>query len=388
MKKKREKGSAVNKIKIILVLLVLVIAAGLFIFNHARRLISPPPAFEEEHVISSRLKQTIDKVDHVIYESVYSLGIKKEAISFSKVVPRHETNLDWDFTELSVIIDNPDFINRLETIITKKIVMLGHDVILKTEKSSGDLAVLSITVFNLPTHRLKLHLRTANTTKKIAKLPRVAFIIDDIGYDSAIADAFMGLKIPVCLSVLPDTPYSKEIAQNIVKRKKEMLLHLPMEPKGYPGINPGQDALMLNMDRETIQKIVREDIKKLPGLKGVNHHMGSLFSEDYIRMKYVLDEIKKHDLYYIDSRTTNLTVAFKVAKALGIPAAEKSLFIDNDLNEKTLVYQMERLLGIARNRGEAIGIGHPHLETLNILKKYTEQLMKEFEVVPVSELVR
>jgi polysaccharide deacetylase 2 family uncharacterized protein YibQ len=140
-------------------------------------------------------------------------------------------------------------------------------------------------------------------------------------------------------------PYSKEIAQNIVKEKKEMLLHLPMEPKGYPGINPGQDALMLNMDRETIQKIVREDIKKLPGLKGVNHHMGSLFSEDYIRMKYVLDEIKKHDLYYIDSRTTNLTVAFKVAKALGIPAAEKSLFIDNDLNEKTLVYQMERLLG-------------------------------------------
>lgn len=387
MKKKRKKRSAVNKIKIVLVLLVLVIAAGLFIFKYTQRVISPPPVFEEEYVTSSQLKKRIDKVDQVIYESLFSLGIKKEAITFSKIIHRHEEGLDWDFTELSVAVDNPDFINRLETVITKKTFILGPDVILKTEKTSADLAVFSITIFKHSTHRLKLYLRPVKTITKSARLPRVAFIIDDIGYDIPIAEAFMGLKIPVCLSVLPGAPFSKEIAQNIAKRKKEMLLHLPMEPKGYPAVNPGQDALMLNMDRETIQKMVREDIKKLPGIKGVNHHMGSLFSEDYIKMKYVLDEIKKHDLYYIDSRTTNLTVAYKVAKALGIPAAEKSLFLDNDLSEKILSYQMERLLGIARNRGEAIGIGHPHRETLDILKRYTEQLMKDFEVVPVSELV-
>jgi polysaccharide deacetylase 2 family uncharacterized protein YibQ len=388
MKKKRKRRSAFNKIKLAMVFLIFIIAAALFVFKYAHRPISPSPVFEEEYVTSSRLKKRIDKVDQVIYESLYSLGIKKEAITFSKVIPRHEATLDWEFTELSVAIDNPDFVNRLETVITKKTVMLGPDVILKREKSSTDQALFSITIFKHSTHRLKLYPRPVKMITKRAKLPRIAFIIDDIGYDISIAEAFMGLKIPVSLSVLPGAPFSKEIAQNIAKRKKEMLLHLPMEPKGYPGVNPGDDALMLNMDRETIQEIVREDIKKLPGVKGVNHHMGSLFSEDYIRMKYVLDEIKKHDLYYIDSRTTNLTVAFKVAKALGIPAGEKSLFIDNDLNEKTLGYQMERLLGIARNRGEAIGIGHPHRETLDVLKKYTEQLMKDFEVVPVSELVK
>ena len=80
-------------------------------------------------------------------------------------------------------------------------------------------------------------------------------------------------------------------------------------------------------------------------------------------------------------------MAYKVAKALGVPAAEKNWFIDNDLSEKALKYQIDRLLGVARYSGSAIGIGHPHQETLNILKKYSEQLMKNYEVVPVSELV-
>ena len=175
--------------------------------------------------------------------------------------------------------------------------------------------------------------------------------------------------------------------REIHKARGELLLHLPMEPKNYPEVNPGRGALMVNMDRETIQRIVKEQIEKFPGLKGVNHHMGSLFSENYMKMKDVLDEVKRHDLYYIDSRTTDRTVAFKVARELGVPAAEKKWFIDNDLSEKVLKFQMDRLLGFARYSGSAIGIGHPHPETLSILKAYTEQLLINYEVVPVSELV-
>jgi uncharacterized protein len=388
MKKKRKKRSALNKIKIAMVFLVLVIAAGLFIFQFAHRKISSPPVFEEEYVTSSRLKKAIDKVDQVIYESLYSLGIKKEAISFSKVIPRHESNLDWDFSELSVVVDNPDFINRLETIITKKTVSLGPDIIIKAERPDANQAILSISIFKHSTHRFKLLHRIIKTITKTVKLPRVAFIIDDIGYDIPIAEAFMDLKIPVALSVLPNAPYSKGISRDIVKRGKEMLIHLPMQPKGFPKVNPGKDALMVSMDRETIQQIVRADIEKFPGAKGINHHMGSLFSEDYIKMKYVIDEIKKHDLYYVDSRTTNLTAAFKVAKAIGVPAAEKSLFIDNDLNQKTLDYQMERLLSIARGSGFAIGIGHPHRATLELLKRYEDILKENYQVVETKELVK
>ncbi len=385
MKRKKKKRPA--NIHIIIAFITLcIIAAGLFYFLVKPSVRTSKPVFEEDYASSNRFRKINGKVDHLIYDSLYDEGVKEEDISFTNVIHRHKNDLDWDFTELTVSLDNPDSINRLVNSISKKISILHPDVSFKTEKISNSEFVLNIKIFDFFSHRLILR-HEAKKKVEIGKLPRVAFIIDDIGYDEFLAASFMKLEIPVCLSVLPNAPYSKEIAAKTVENGRELLLHLPMEPKGYPEINPGKGALMIDMDRPTIQKIVRDDIMKFPGLKGVNHHMGSLFSENYIKMKYVLDEIKKYNLYYVDSRTTNRTVAYKVAKALGVPAAEKSVFIDNDLSEKALKYQMGRLLGIARYKGSAIGIGHPHPETLHILEEYTGQLRKSYVVVPVSELV-
>ena len=384
---KRKKKKRPTRIHIIIAFITLcIIAAGLFYFLVKPSVRTSKPVFEEDYASSSKFRKIRWKVDHLIYDSLYDEGVKEEDISFTNVIHRHKNDLDWDFTELTVSLDSPDSISRLIKSISKKISNLQPDVALKTRKISSTEFVLNIKIFDFLSHRLILR-HEVKKKAEIEKLPRVAFIIDDIGYDESLAASFMKLDIPVCLSVLPNAPYSKEIAAKTVKNGRELLLHLPMEPKGYPEINPGKGALMIDMDRPTIQKIVRDDIMKFPGLKGVNHHMGSLFSEDYIKMKYVLDEIKKYDLYYVDSRTTNRTVAYKVAKALGVPAAEKSVFIDNDLSEKALKYQMGRLLGIARYKGSAIGIGHPHPETLHILEEYTGQLKKSYIVVPVSKLV-
>ncbi len=386
MKGKKKKKPAAFPAIIALSVLFIVAAAGLF-FLHIIPRSTTTPVFEEEYASSNEFKSIITKVDNLLYEALYKEGVNEEDISFSKVVPRRKRNLDWDFTEMNVRLNNPDSVGRLETRLPQKIYSMHQDVSVESEKVSSDQVFFNIKVFNCVTHRLELKYKARKKIRS-AHLPKVAFIIDDIGYDISLAASFMDLEIPVCLSILPNAPYSKKIAAATVNKGGEILLHLPMEPKGYPRVNPGKGALMVSMDRETIQKIVREDIIKFPGLKGVNHHMGSLFSEDYTKMKHVLDEVKKHDLYYIDSRTTDRTVAYKVAKALGVPAAEKKWFIDNDLSETALKYQMDRLLGFARYSGSAIGIGHPHKETLNILKIYTKQLIKSYEVVPVSELVK
>ena len=115
--------------------------------------------------------------------------------------------------------------------------------------------------------------------------------------------------------------------------------------------------------------------------------MGSYFTERYDKMTLVLSELKKRNLFYIDSRTTSRTVAFELAKKMGVPVAKKSVFLDNDLSLKAIKVQMERLLGIARYSGTAVGIGHPHKETLRVLNEYLDQLKSDFRVVPVSELV-
>ena len=115
--------------------------------------------------------------------------------------------------------------------------------------------------------------------------------------------------------------------------------------------------------------------------------MGSSFTESYVKMSVVLKEIKKWGLYYVDSRTTTRTVAYDAAKKIGVPTAKKSLFLDNDLEKTAIAYQMERLLSIARYSGSAVGIGHPHHETLEVLNNYKGKLEKGFRVVPVSSLV-
>jgi len=166
-----------------------------------------------------------------------------------------------------------------------------------------------------------------------------------------------------------------------------LLLHLPMEPKGYPRLKPGPGALLIDMGTKEINKIIGASVKQIPGLRGVNHHMGSNFTERADKMSLVLTEIKKRKLFYVDSRTTIKTVAYNQAKKMGVPVAKKSVFLDHDLSSKAIKFQFERLLGMARYSGTAVGIGHPHKETLQILKEYLDRLKKEYNVVPVSELV-
>ena len=101
----------------------------------------------------------------------------------------------------------------------------------------------------------------------------------------------------------------------------------------------------------------------------------------------VMTELKKKDLYFIDSRTSKDTVALEVARDMGVRAARRRVFLDNNLDPRAMEIQMERLLSVAVHRGEAIGIGHAYKETVELLKTYKHKIETEFSLVPVSELI-
>jgi polysaccharide deacetylase 2 family uncharacterized protein YibQ len=183
------------------------------------------------------------------------------------------------------------------------------------------------------------------------------------------------------------TAKSRAIAQRARQVGCETMLHLPMEPIGYPSVNPGDGVLLVSMDKETILEVLNDDLKQTPFVVGANNHMGSRFTENAEKMAIVLEELKKQGLYFVDSRTNSGTVAFKTAQKMALKAAKRDIFLDNDLSENALKIQMERLLSVARHKGRAIGIGHPHQETLSLLKKYQSVLADETEVVPISRLV-
>jgi polysaccharide deacetylase 2 family uncharacterized protein YibQ len=368
-----------------LILLGCLTTLGLFLYFSNSVSKSSSPVYEDIYAVSSDLNEKISQIDHTIYDSLFERGIEEKDVSFSMVIPRHEKDYDWDFTELLIKLPNSDYAISLEDIIYDRLSRLKPSVKVDKEKISDSEIVCNVYALGLYTHRIKLIYKEQ---EKIIHegLPRIAIVIDDIGYDRDLAIAFMDLDLPLSLSILPSAPHTVDIVNEANRRGTELLLHLPMEPKDYPNLNPGQGALLTNMDEERIKKIFSDDIAQVPGLRGVNHHMGSYFTERYDKMKIVLSEVKKRNLFYLDSRTTNRTVAFDLAKDMGVPAAKKSLFLDNDLSSKAIKLQMERLFGIARYSGIAVGIGHPHKETLQVLQEYINQLKTDFKVVPVSEL--
>ena len=187
--------------------------------------------------------------------------------------------------------------------------------------------------------------------------------------------------------MLPSAPFTGIVAREAKRKGREILLHLPMEPKKYPAVKPGPGALLLSMDEEEIRRVLDRDLKEIPEARGVSNHMGSSFTEDRNKMLIVLTELKKRNLYFMDSRTSENTVGFSLAKEIGLLAAKRSVFLDNDPEPKAIRMQIERLLNMAKHSGYAIGIGHPHRGTLTILREYRSILKTEFRLVDVSELV-
>ncbi|TDT43493.1 hypothetical protein DES49_1311 [Halospina denitrificans] len=202
--------------------------------------------------------------------------------------------------------------------------------------------------------------------------PTIAIIIDDLGVDREAAQRLIDLESPVTLAFLPYRPHTRELANAASRHGKEVMLHAPMANMGQVALGPG--GLSLEMSREQIVQSLSESLKAVPHASGVNNHMGSLLTGQERPMRWVMDEIARHNLYFIDSRTTKATVAATTAHARDIPTMSRDVFLDNELSERSIHQQFRRLLKEARENGTAIGIGHPHEETIAYLEKILPKL--------------
>ncbi len=346
---------------------------------------SPLP-FEEIYTPSIELNRNIRLIDKAISDGFYKMGVPQEKIIFISVLPKKKVGYNWDFNSMEARIPDRSSIFQIGTEIKARISNLRIPTQIKIDKKSDNEITCNIYYKGLYTHRLRIILDTYPPPHPLS-YPRVGIIIDDLGYDSSLANAFIRLDLPLTFSVLPFTPNTGLIAQKARKEGREIMLHLPMEPISYPDVNPGDGVLMVSMDKEMILEILNRDLSQIPFIAGVNNHMGSRFTESEKKMMIVLTELKRRGLYFIDSRTSGGSVAFEVAKRMALRTASRDIFLDNDLSENGLKIQMERLLSLARYKGWAICIGHPHKETLKLLKRYQSTLKNNAQVVPVSNLV-
>lgn len=203
---------------------------------------------------------------------------------------------------------------------------------------------------------------------------RIAIIIDDLGYNGENYRPFLEMGRPLTFAILPSLPYSQRIANEAIGQGREVLLHLPLEPHGYPLKNPGRGVILSSMSEEEMRRILFEDLKSIPGAVGVNNHMGSRLMEDREAMRVLLSELKRKNLYFVDSLTTNRTTALVLAKELGVKMGARGIFLDNYQDRAYIEGQLKALAQLALKKGGAIGVGHPYAVTASVLKDRLPEL--------------
>lgn len=217
---------------------------------------------------------------------------------------------------------------------------------------------------------------------------KVAIIIDDLGWNKEISDALLNIDAPISFSILPHLPFSKAIAEDAGLKNRDVLLHLPMEAHGYSQEEQGIKPLTDTMNKNDMEALIKDYISSIPHIIGINNHMGSKFTENRETMKYFLKIVKSKNLFFVDSRTTAKSLAYQTAKSIGVKTASRNVFLDNKEDEEYIKAQIEILIKSAQKNGSAIGIGHPHPQTIAAIQKMVP-LIKEkgIEIVPISELV-
>ena len=219
-----------------------------------------------------------------------------------------------------------------------------------------------------------------------AELPRLAFVIDDLGNNSVLDQRALQLPGPIAASILPLTPHAVEDARMAKTRGLLIINHLPMQADNGKTLGPG--GLTEEMKVIEFKKKLAQDLASIPGINGVSNHMGSRLTRNRQAMQWVMEGLKGRSLFYLDSRTSLGSVAADSARHAGIPTLERDVFLDHDRNVTDIEIQFDRMLQIARRKGSAIAIGHPFPETLTVLERRLPQLRSQgFRMVQLNELL-
>ena len=222
-------------------------------------------------------------------------------------------------------------------------------------------------------------------------MPRVALVIDDLGRaEPSLVRRLCAIGVPMTVAILPFLPHSQESARLAKAGGMEIFLHMPMEPLGYPGQgkNPGPGAVLSGHSEAEVRDLVASAMRDIPFSVGLNNHMGSRITPDRVRIRWILEEVKKSRWLFLDSRTGKDTVALEVAKELGVPSLERKIFLDDSHDPANMAHQWKRALTLSRHDDSVVVIGHILEDTVAFLETSLPAACAEVTFVKVSEMVR
>lgn len=363
-----------------LFIVLLLLIAAMIIINHSRR-DSDRVTLEEVRTDAVTTIEEDRSVSEAIEHSAELLGVPSNLISrrIDDGVFTYFIRIDRERIDLTLA----------NMILSGSIENAGGTIVKGEDISRGSAQVL--TVRNEAADRdYLIRISYARPGAYPSQKPKLAIIVDDFGeFSGDLLDEFLSTDINVTFAILPHLRHSEEVMNRAVESGREVILHIPMEPMGYPRNDPGANPILVEHSERQIIRRMEGYLRNLPLVSGANNHMGSLATTDRDVMKTVLEFLKERELYFIDSRTSSLSVAYDLAQSMLLPSAKRDMFLDMpDTSEETLRQKVEELEGMYRSNRNVIAITHcfdrQRLEMLNLFIEEAERI--GYELVPVSVL--
>ncbi|MCF7859020.1 MAG: divergent polysaccharide deacetylase family protein [Candidatus Cloacimonetes bacterium] len=380
-RKRIHQGSIDKNLFYVLLFIGFILLLILVNFGKINRLILGPKRMNNKVVVNPKT-QEISVLDAIIHAKLL-LGVSDE---------NYKNHVGDEAIYISMGVDEAHLdLNYANIIVTGQVEQIGGRLINGIEKNNGNKQILE---FEDPhdSQKFFVNLYYSSERDKSERKIQLAVVVDDFGIrNNKLLDDFCSLDKNITFAILPHQKYSKLVMLKANESGHETMIHMPMEPVSYPKDNPGAKAIYVQLSEKEIKNRVENYISELPLCKGANNHMGSFATTDETVMKYVLEVLKKHDLFFVDSRTSQASIAYKVAQEMLIPAYQNQFFLDTPkITEKTLAIKLQKLQNLAKQRDKILVITHCATRDRYIfLEKFIKEINKlDFQLVPVSDLFK
>jgi hypothetical protein len=218
--------------------------------------------------------------------------------------------------------------------------------------------------------------------------PLIAVVLDDVGVARGHAELAIDMPSVITLSFMTYADGVADMAARAHAKGHELMLHVPMEPLDGE-VDPGPHALTVGASDSDLLARLDWGLARFPGYIGINNHMGSRFTQDERGMRVVLEELKRRNLLFLDSRTISTTIGDTLAAKLGVAHVMRDVFLDDEMDGRAVLRQLAQAERIAAAKGQAIAIGHPHPATLAAIRAWMPQAeARGFVIVPLSVVAK
>lgn len=217
-----------------------------------------------------------------------------------------------------------------------------------------------------------------------------SIVIDDVGNSIELLEyAMKVLPKSTTFAILPFQKYSKESAELLHKEGFHIILHSPMEAEENGSYNNIPYLIKSSMTKKEIEIALEKQFESVPFVEGMNNHTGSKATKNQDLMRNVMKFVKSRGLYFLDSRTTPFTVAYKVAIEEKVPSIEKKVFLDDDNSESDIILRVDEFVLLALKEEKAVAIGHLRINTIKVLDKRINYWQKRgVNFISLSDMIK